>query len=200
MQNNESSTETTRKLHSESGVTILEMVVAMLILTIGLLGLAASIGYAVTVSNKGRNQTNTKLMVVSLLEQMETLRNTEQLTFGQIRNQGQTVDDAGATRLFAGFPTGFQALSINPGPDGIYGTDDDLTSPGPNPNSVYGDGDDFTDQTWAVPGYQRQISITNLSPNLKRIQVTLRYSDAAGQLRDMVGVSYLNNDTRSNFR
>ena len=44
-----------KQIHSESGVTILEMVVAMLILTVGLLGLAASIGYAVTVSNKGRN-------------------------------------------------------------------------------------------------------------------------------------------------
>lgn len=64
----------------------------MLILTVGLLGLAASIGYAVTVSNKGRNLTNTKLLVVSLLEQMETLRNTEQLTFGQIANQG-SVDN-----------------------------------------------------------------------------------------------------------
>src|ERR1700682_1106773 len=138
MLNNKSSRERPRKqLHSESGVTILEMVVAMLILTVGLLGLAASIGYAVTVSNKGRNLTNSKLLVVSLLEQMETLRNTEELTFGQIRNQGQTVDDAGATRPFAGFPTAFQPLSINPGPDGIYGTDDDLISPGPNPNSVY---------------------------------------------------------------
>ena len=191
-----------RQLHSESGVTILEMVVAMLILTIGLLGLAASIGYAVTVSNKGRNLTNSKLLVVSLLEQMETLRNTEQLTFGQIRNQGQPVDDVGATRPFAGFPTDFQPLSKNPGPDGIFGTDDDLISPGPNPNSVYGDGDDFKDLTWAVPGYSRQITITFLGGNLniKRIQVTLRYADGGGQMRDMVGVSYLNNDTRSNFR
>lgn len=189
-----------KQLHSESGVTILEMVVAMLILTVGLLGLAASIGYAVTVSNKGRNLTNSKLLVVSLLEQMETLRNTEQLTFAQIRNQGQsqTGDDAGATHHFNGFPTAFQPLSINPGPDGIFGTDDDLISPGPN--NVYGDLDDTVDNTWAVPGYERQITITNLSANLKRIQVTLRYPDAAGHLRDMVGVSYLNNDTRSNFR
>ena len=186
------------KLNSEAGVTILEMVVAMLIMTIGLLGLAAAIGYAVTVSNRGRNLTNTKLLVVSLLEQMETLRNTEELTFGQIRNQGQPVDDIGATRNFAGFPTGFQPLSINPGPDGIFGTDDDLISPGPN--NVYGDGDDTVDNTWQVPGYQRQITITNLNPNLKRIQVTLRYPDAGGQLRDLVGVSYLNNDTRANFR
>ena len=186
-----------KNLHSESGVTILEMVVAMLILTVGLLGLAASIGYAVTVSNKGRNLTNSKLLVVSLLEQMETLRNTEQLTFGQIANQGQ-VDNSASTRTFIGFPTAFQPLSINPGPDGIFGTDDDLISPGPD--NIYGTSDDTIDSTWAVPGYQRQISITNLSENLKRIQVTVRYPDAAGQLRDMVGVSYLNNDTRSNFR
>ena len=198
MLNNESRRSPLRKqLHSESGVTILEMVVAMLILTVGLLGLAASIGYAVTVSNKGRNLTNSKLLVVSLLEQMETLRNTEQLTFGQIANQG-SVDNSGAIRNFIGFPTAFQSLSINPGPDGIFGTDDDLISPGPN--NIYGDFDDTVDNTWAVPGYQRQIAITNLSPNLKRIQVTLRYPDASGQLRDLVGVSYLNNDTRSNFR
>jgi hypothetical protein len=114
------------------------MVVAMLILTVGLLGLAASIGYAVTVSNKGRNLTNSKLLVVSLLEQMETLRNTEQLTFGQIANQGQ-VDNSGSTRIFTGFPTAFQSLSINPGPDGIFGTDDDLISPG---RQRYGTSDD----------------------------------------------------------
>jgi type II secretory pathway pseudopilin PulG len=194
---NNKSSEMPRKLNSESGVTILEMVVAMLILTVGLLGLAASIGYAVTVSNKGRNLTNTKLLVVSLLEQMETLRNTEQLTFGQIANQGQ-VDNTGAPRTFIGFPTAFQPLSINPGPDGIFGTDDDMISPGPD--NIYGNSDDLIDTTWAVPGYQRQISITNLSANLKRVQVTLRYPDAGGKLRDMVGVSYLNNDTRSNFR
>jgi hypothetical protein len=198
MLNNKSRRRPLRKqFHSESGVTILEMVVAMLVLTIGLLGLAASIGYAVTVSNKGRNLTNSKLLVVSLLEQMETLRNTEELTFGQIANQGQ-VDNTGATRTFIGFPTAFQPLSINPGPDGIFGTSDDLINPGPD--NIYGTSDDFIDNTWSVPGYQRQISITNLSANLKRIQVTLRYPDSGGQLHYLVAVSYLNNDTRSNFR
>jgi type II secretory pathway pseudopilin PulG len=186
-----------KKLQPEAGVTMLEMVVAMLILTVGLLGLAASIGYAVTVSNRGRNLTNSKLLVVSLLEQMETLRNTEQLTFGQIANQGQ-VDNTDATRTFIGFPAAFEQLSINPGPDGIFGTSDDLISPGPD--NVYGTSDDIVDSSWAVTGYQRQISITSLSPNLKRIQVTLRFPDAGGQMHDQVGVSYLNNDTRSNFR
>jgi type II secretory pathway pseudopilin PulG len=191
-----------KQLHSESGVTILEMVVAMLILTIGLLGLAASIGYAMTVSNKGRNLTNSKLLVVSILEQMEKMRNTEsgtieELTFGQIANVGQ-VDNTGASRIFPGFPTGFQTVSMNPGPDGIFGTADDMINPGAD--NVYGTADDFTDPSWAVGQYARQITITSLNPNLKRIQVTLRYPDAGGQMRDLVGVSYLNNDTRSNFR
>jgi type II secretory pathway pseudopilin PulG len=188
-----------KHLRSEAGVTILEMVVAMLILTVGLLGLAAAIGYAVTVSNKGRNLTNSKLLVVSVLEQMETLRNTQELKFGQIANAG-SVDNAGATRSFAGFPTNFQPLSTSPGPDGIFGTDDDFINPGPD--NIYGTVDDFVDPTLAVPGqYSRQITITNLggNPNLKRIQVTLRYPDPSGQERDLVAVSYLNNDTRSNF-
>jgi competence protein ComGC len=202
MLNNKSPRQRSRKhLHSESGVTILEMVVALLVLTIGLLGLAASIGYAMTVSNKGRNMTNSKLLVVSVLEQIEKLRNTEsgsieELTYGQIANVGN-VDNSGATRNFPGFPTDFQPISINPGPDGIFGTSDDLISPGPD--NVYGTLDDIIDSTLAVSGYQRQITITNLSANLKRIQVTVRYSDAGGKQRDLVGVSYLNNDTRSNF-
>ena len=134
--------------NSESGVTILEMVVAMLVLTVGLLGLAASIGYAVNVSNKGRNITNTKLLVVSCLEQIETLRNTQQLTFAQIANVG---DPGLATGNFAGFPTGFQPVSINPGPDGIFGTADDLINAGPD--NTYGTADDFTDYTWPLPDY-----------------------------------------------
>jgi len=184
------------QLDSESGITILEMVIAMIILTVGLLGLAASIGYAVTVSNRGRNLTNTKLLAVSLLEQMETLRNTEQLTFGQIANAG-AVDNTGATWNFAGFPTGYNPISVNPGPDGIFGTDDDMINPGPD--NTYGTGDDFTDPTWGIAGYSREIVITNLNTNLKRIQVTVRYPDGSGTQRSLVAVSYLNNDARANY-
>lgn len=185
------------KLDPESGITLFEIVVAMLVMTVGLLGLAASIGYAVTVSNRGRNLTNTKLLAVSLLEQMETLRNTEQLTFGQIANQG-AVDNTGAAWNFAGFPTGFNAISINPGPDGIFGTGDDLINPGGD--NTYGTGDDFNDPTWGVNGYSREIVISNLSTNLKKIKVTVRYPDGGGQIRELVAVSFLNNDKRANFR
>ena len=38
----------------ERGFSLLEMVVAMFVLTIGLLGVASAIGYALLVSNSGR--------------------------------------------------------------------------------------------------------------------------------------------------
>jgi prepilin-type N-terminal cleavage/methylation domain-containing protein len=187
----------TRTRKSESGFTLIEMVIAMLLMLVGLLALASAVGYALMVSNKGRNITNSKLLVVSVLEQMETVRNTRRLTFGQISNVGG-VDNTGATREFNGFPTDFRPVTNSVGPDGILGTDDDLVVPGPD--GVYGTSDDRTDQTLASPaGYSRQIIITRLSSELKRIQVTLRYPGNTGDVQTRVGVSYLNNDARGNF-
>lgn len=182
---------------ADAGFTVIEVTIAMLVLMIGLLGLASALSFSLTVTNRGRNVTNSKLLVVSVLEQMETLRNTKQLTFGQISNVG-AVDNTGATRNFAGFSTNFQPVSINPGPDGVYGTDDDLLDAGPD--GIYGTADDFTNPALARTGYTRQILITNLSPTLKRIQVTLHLS-VGGVVggSDLVGVSYLNDNAHSNF-
>ncbi|HEX8921982.1 MAG TPA: prepilin-type N-terminal cleavage/methylation domain-containing protein [Pyrinomonadaceae bacterium] len=182
---------------SESGFSLVEMVMAMLLMLIGLLALATVIGYAFMVSNKGRNITNSKLLVTSILEQMETLRNTNRLTFGQISNDVE-VDNENASQDFEGFPTEFQPVSLNPGPDGIFGTTDDLLDAGTDGD--YGTQDDFTNEGLAHPGYSRQIIITKLNPDLKRVQVTLRYPGDKGKVYTKVGVSYLNNDVRGNFR
>lgn len=171
---------------------------SLVLLTVGLLGMATAIGYGLMATNRGRNVTNTKLLVVSVLEQMETLRNTKQLTFGQISNMGPDVDNAGSTQNFEGFPSDFQPVSMNPGPDGIFGTLDDLLDPGPD--LKYGTGDDYTNPALARLGYSRQIRISKLSQDLKKIEVTLKYPAGPGETRMMVAVSYLNNDAHSNFR
>ena len=166
----------------ESGFTMLEMVVAMVIMLIGLLSLAQVLGYSLSVSNRGRGVTNTKLLVTSMLEQMENLRNTGQLTFGQIANAG-AVDNTGATLNFAGFQTGFKPVSINPGADGIFGTSDDPTA---------------TSQVRA--GFERQVVISPLGTDMKKVEVTIRYKDSgSGVQRTVSGTSYLNNDQRSNI-
>ena len=181
---------------SDEGFSLLEMVVALNLLTVGLLAVAAAIGYALLATNSGRGITNTKLLVVSILEQMETLRNTGNLTFGQIANAG-SVDNTGVDTTFEGFPTGFQTVSSEPGPDGIFGTADDLIAPGPD--GLYGTADDFTDQARIVPNATRQISITSLSPTLKKITVSINYSPSAGATRQISAVSYLNDDAHGNY-
>lgn len=167
---------------------MIEMVAAMLILMIGLIALASAIGYALMVSNSGRNITNTKLLVVSVLEEIETLRNTKQLSFNQLANVN-AVDNTGASRNFSGFSNGYQPIAMDPanmqmiyGPDGIMGTDDDVTDP-----------------TLVLPGYSRQIVISNLNGNLKKIEVTLKFPGNNGTTQTLTGVSYLNDDAHSNY-
>ncbi len=171
------------------------MVVAITLLTFGLLGAASAIGYAMVASNHGRSITNTKLLAVSILEQMETLRDTNQLTFGQIANVG-FVNDAGAVKAFAGFQPGFQQVSTNPGPDGIFGTADDLIDAGTD--GKFGTVDDFVNPNFALIGITRQIQITNLSATLKKVQVTVKYS-VNGGLQQLVAVSYLHDNSTAQY-
>ena len=177
---------------NEGGFSLLEMVVAMVVLTVGLLGVASAISYALMASNRGRGVTNSKMLVVSALEQMETLRNTGQLNFQEISNS----QVAGSP--FRGFPSDFRDVSTVPGPDGVFGTADDLsTAPGPDGN--YGTSDDTRDLTRARPGVTRQILIIDLNPLLKKVQVTLRYGPNGGEQKELVGISYLNDDAHSNY-
>lgn len=177
---------------NDGGFTLFEMVVAMLVLSVGLLGVASAISYALMASNRGRGVTNAKMLVVSALEQMETLRNTGQLTFQEISNS-QVSGSA-----FRGFPSDFRDVSTVPGPDGVFGTADDLsTAPGPDGN--YGTTDDVRDMTRARPGVYRQIVITDLNPLLKKVTVTLRYGPNGNEVKDLVGISYLNDDAHSNY-
>lgn len=165
---------------------MVEMLIAILILTIGLLAVASSIGYALAVSNRGRGVTNAKMLVVSILEQMETLRNTRELAFDEISNTQQSGSS------FTGFPYAdgqFRPVSTVPGADGIFGTADDLK---------VGTVDDLT---LARPGVMRQIKITTFpsNPNLKKIQVTLRYGPGGGETRELVGISYLQDDSKGTY-
>lgn len=164
----------------EGGFSLLEMVVAMFILTIGLLGVASAVGYALMASNSGRGLTNAKLLVVSALEQMETLRNSGQLNFAEISNSQVSGSS------FTGFPATFLPVSTVPGPDFVYGTLDD---PG------------RTDPAFAINGVTRQILITSASPTLKKIKVTLKYSPNGGTIPPppLVCVSYLNDDSHGNY-
>ena len=90
-----------KERNNQNGATLLELVVAIVILTIALLGTAASISHAFRLNTMSRNATHAKLCGVSLLEQLENLRNARRLIFGQIANVGG-VNNAGAAAPFRG--------------------------------------------------------------------------------------------------
>src|SRR4051812_36394739 len=107
----------TKKSSNEKGFSLVEAVIAILIITIGLIGTAAAITYALQFGSISRNLTNAKLIAVSMIEEVDSLRNTRRLDFKQIANVG-AVDNSGSANTFTGFSVGFQDISLNPGPDG----------------------------------------------------------------------------------
>lgn len=177
----------------EKGFSLIEAVVAILIITIGLIGTAAAITYALEFSAISRNVSNAKLVIVSTIEEIESLRNTRRLDFKQIANAGG-VDNNGTPNTFNGFSTGYKEVSLNPGPDGVNGTDDDLRSAGAD--GTYGTGDDADDPTLVRSGYVRQITITNLNTTLKKVEIKVRYYGSGGKIGEIRGVSYINDEAR----
>jgi len=180
-------------LKGEAGFTLVEAVIAILLLTIGLIGTAAAITYALEFGAISRNVSVGKSFVVASIEEIETLRNARRLQFKQFANVGG-VNNVDVKNQFGGFSTGFKEVSLEPGKDGVNGTDDDLVNAGAD--NVFGTPDDFVDQSRVRSGYERQIEITSLSDSLKRVEVKIRYLGRAGTIGEIRGVSYLNDEAR----
>jgi len=178
---------------SEAGFTLVEAVIAILVVTIGLIGTAAAITYALEFGSISRNVTSAKSVIIATIEEVETLRNARQLDFKQVANVGG-VNNTNVENLFGGFSTGFQPVSLEPGADGVNGTDDDLIDAGADGN--FGTPDDFNNPALVRAGYERQITITSLSDSLKKVEIKIRYIGRAGKRGEITGVCYLNDEAR----
>ena len=182
--------------NNEKGFSLLEAVVATLIMTIGLMGAAAALTYALEYGTTSRNVGNAKLLIVATLEEMESLRNTRRLEFKQIANV-TAVDNTDCKNTFNGFSNGFRPISLNPGFDGVNGTNDDIKVAGPD--TIWGNVDDVDDTTLIRSGYTRQITITSLPSDttIKKVEVKVRYYSVGGKVSEIIGVGYINNETRT---
>jgi type II secretory pathway pseudopilin PulG len=175
----------------QNGFSLIEAVVAIFVVTVGLIGTAAAIGYAIHYGTISRNVTAAKSIIVAEIEEIETLRNTHRLNFKQIANAG-SVDNTNVAAIFTGFSNGFKELSLNPGPDGVNGTDDDIRDAGAD--GVFGTGDDFDNPALARSGFTRQVTVTNLSGSMKKIEIKVRYFGAGGSVGELSGICYLNDE------
>ena len=159
---------------AESGFSLLEVVISMVVLTVGLVSLLGVFGLAMASTQTSQEDMIAKQLANEALESIVTARNTSQITWPQIQNIANggiflngtnpiylagadgivgTADDAAA---------GEQTLT-DPGPDGIFGTSDDVSVPLT----------DFQRSVLISPVYDSQ---GNLVTTLRAVNISVQYS------------------------
>ncbi len=168
---------------SQAGFSLLETVFAILILSFGVLALAAVFGQGMMRMNTAQYDYIAQQKAAEAIETIFTARDTRVLTWAQIQNVGGAGGGI--------FLVGPQPM-LDPGPDGLVGTgDDDPTQPDaiikPGPNGIMG-----TAQDVKVPltFMTRQIQIQDIAPNLRQITVTIQYN-VTSISRTVTVISYI---------
>jgi len=156
------------------GFTLIEVMISMVVLTIGLLSLLGVFGMAMASTQTSQQNGVAKQLANEAIEGILTARQTTNVTWDQIQNTGSggifigglnpiynpgndgipdTADDSSA---------GYQTLQL-PGPDGIFGTSDDVSQP--------------------LSNYQRQIQIDQVLDGagtpigtLRLVTITIQYT------------------------
>src|SRR6202008_2420070 len=157
-------------LRKQKGFTLLEIVIAMAVLSFGILAFASFYTQGMQASYRSQIQFIAQEKAQEALETIYTARDTQMLSFAQINN----VSQGGV------FKDGPQPL-LAPGPDGLVGTaDDDANNPdgivvGPGPDGILGTADDI--QIPLNPWMTRTITIVPVpnQVNLNQITITINY-------------------------
>ncbi len=167
---------------AQRGFTMIETMIAVAIMSIGILTLVAAFATAVGAAQNAQENLVARQKALEAMESIYTARNTQQITFAQIAN----IPSGG---IFTSGPT--QLLQA--GPDGLVNTADDTNFPAngpcatgpeclvmPGPDGVLGNADDVA---MSLANFTRQIQINSvlesdgvtIDPNLKQVVVTVTY-------------------------
>jgi type II secretory pathway pseudopilin PulG len=159
-----------RKSRRPSGFTLLEAMIALVVLSFGVLSLAAVYAQGIMFATLTQYDYIAEKKAEEAVETIFTARDTKLLTWAQIQN-------ASADGVFLDGP---QPL-LDPGPDGLVGTADDNASLpdsiiiGPGPDGILGTADDLVVNL--NPWMTRTIAITPVTgeTNLRQITITINY-------------------------
>ena len=160
-----------RGKRTQQGFTLLEVMIAVVVLVIGLVGTLSVFTYGIQAVQFAQEDIIAKQKAREALESIYGARNTSQISYDLIQN----VSGGGV------FLDGWQTLRVA-GNDGIIGTADDgavETLHLPGPDAVYGTADDVYTP---LSNFQRQIQITNIpipggvNPDMRQVAVSVQYT------------------------
>jgi prepilin-type N-terminal cleavage/methylation domain-containing protein len=163
---------TTKERAAQTGFTLLETMVALLVLGIGLVALAAMLAGSMAYMNSQQADFIAQQKASEAIESIFTARDTQAVSYAQIQN----VSSGG---IFLNGPENL----IDPGPDGVVDTaDDNANLPDtiikPGPDGILGTADDIQIQLSVYYKMQRTIVISNIAGEngVRQIVVTVTYT------------------------
>jgi type II secretory pathway pseudopilin PulG len=161
------------------GFTLVETMIAVLVLSIGILGLAAMLANGLAYMNMAQMDYIAQQKAAEAVESIYTARDMGQATWSTICNVGSAVCSSGI------FVTPAEPL-CDPGADGIVGTVDDFSGSGCTVSAdailLPGSSGTYTSSPTRLPltnyQFQRTITITAVSnlANLRQISVLITYT------------------------
>jgi hypothetical protein len=160
-----------KKATKESGFSYVDVMVAITILLVGVLGLVAAITRGIAMTTVSQEMLNAKQLAAATMESIFTARELETIDLGW-----NSIGNVGSSSVPGGiFLTGDQPIYPSAGFDRIFGTADDYKGA----DGVAGNGDDGV----ATVGYTRNITITDIPDttrptapiSLRKIEVTINY-------------------------
>lgn len=162
----------------QSGFTLVETLMALLILTGGLLALAAGFAQGMLLASGTNDHQIAKEKASEAMEAVFTSRDARKIpNWNMIQNKSMSAIGI--------FNDGPRAI-LNAGADGLVNTDDDgAPEVLPGPDGRLGTADDKT-----LTRFTREIEIRDIRANLRQVRVIVQYI-VGGRVRQYQLVSYI---------
>jgi type II secretory pathway pseudopilin PulG len=156
-----------RKGNKQRGITLVEVIISVVVMTVGIVGLLAAFAASISVLQQSRQDSIARQEAQQFMEGIYAARNTSSITFANLQNVSEDP-------INGFFQDGMQSANL-PGPDGLMNTKDDLPTLETGP-----DGKPLTlkRQIQFSPLYllDAQGNVTNqINPDLRKIVITIQY-------------------------
>ena len=176
------------KRNTAAGFTLLETMIALIVLAVGILGLAAMLGNSLAYMQGSQEDFIAQQKAQEATEAIFTAKYTNNASFDQIQNVGTTSPNGV-------FLNGPQPI-LQVGPDGLVGSINDSGAPAafvlyPGPDNKLGTTDDVK---VSLGSFTRTIAISNIAnePYLRRVDITINYT-ANGLPRTYTMTTFVSN-------